>query len=185
VFYDTERDLWYADIEVAIGKAYTPMVRLALARYQPASVPGAKLSRIVLADVISLEPGRAAVIVRKSRTLLESVTVGGYSYGHDGDVAGNGPGVATLVVEQRVASIHDEVIGWEPVGKPIQMIASTSKGFTTWHARHISLPPTGKHRLWIGQYEVIPDDPRKLEIYTSYFQSEGLRLLYQDMIPLD
>jgi len=37
-------------------------VRLALARYQPQSVPGAHLSRVVLVDFVQLMPDRSASI---------------------------------------------------------------------------------------------------------------------------
>ncbi len=185
VFYDAVRDLWYADIPVAFGKAYTPMLRLALARYQPQSVPGAELSRVVQADIMQLEPGRAAVVVRKSPHLLASVTLAGYSYKHDGDNSDNGPGVATLVVERRNHEIHDETLGWEPAGDPIEMVSATDgAGLTTWRARDIKIPAGGQHRLWIGQYEVIPKDQRKQSDFIAYFPSQGLRLLYQDIIPL-
>lgn len=58
VYWDAERGLWYADIEIAHGQSYFPFVRLALARYQPSSVPGAHLSNITLADFASLAPDR-------------------------------------------------------------------------------------------------------------------------------
>ena len=35
VFYDTDRHLWYCDIEIDPGDSYYPFVRLGLARYQP------------------------------------------------------------------------------------------------------------------------------------------------------
>ena len=54
VFYDRKRELWYCDIEIDQGASYWPMVRLALARYQPVSVLGAELSEVVLADVMPL-----------------------------------------------------------------------------------------------------------------------------------
>lgn len=185
VLYDESRGLWYSDIEVDIGKAYTPMIRLALARYQPDSVHGVELSRIVLADVMSLEPGRQVVVVRKNHRLLQSVTLAGYSYRNDGDVGGNGPGVATLVVERRDPSIHDPTLGWAPVGKPITMRSHTDKaGVTFWQAQHVKLPSSGKLRLWIGQFEAVPDDRPPTGTYLSYHHSEGLRLLYQDIIPL-
>ena len=44
VEYDPVRDLWYSDVIVDFGLAYTPMIRLALARYQPDSVSGVELS---------------------------------------------------------------------------------------------------------------------------------------------
>ena len=54
------RRLWYCDIQMDMGEAYFPFVRLALARYQPQSLPNAHLSRVVLADFIQLAPDRAA-----------------------------------------------------------------------------------------------------------------------------
>ena len=51
VRYDPDRDLWYCDIAVNPGnseRSYMPFVRLALARYQPNSLPGVHLSRVVL-----------------------------------------------------------------------------------------------------------------------------------------
>jgi hypothetical protein len=184
VEYDPMRDLWYSDVIVNIGRAYTPMIRLALARYQPESVPGAELSRIVLADVMSLEPSRVVSIRRKGH-VLTVVQLAGYSYTKDGDDSGDGPGVAELVLERRVPAIHDEVLGWEPVSKPITMNASKDKeGLTIWTARDIKVPSGGQHRLFIAQYELIPDDPRKHNVYATYVPSRGLRVLYQDLIPL-
>ena len=58
VFYDGERGLWYCDIVVDTGPSYFPFIRLALARYQPTSCPGAHLSNIVLADIIALTSDR-------------------------------------------------------------------------------------------------------------------------------
>ena len=61
--FDEARQLWYADVTVdAETPTYCPFVRLALARYQPHAIPGAKLSRVVLADFAQLVPGRAAVV---------------------------------------------------------------------------------------------------------------------------
>jgi hypothetical protein len=39
------------------GNAYFPFVRLALARFQPDSIPDAHLSRVILAEFIQLVPG--------------------------------------------------------------------------------------------------------------------------------
>ncbi|MGH2729265.1 MAG: hypothetical protein ACRDJI_01505, partial [Actinomycetota bacterium] len=62
VGFDLERKLWYCDIDIAPGTSYFPFVRLALARYQPKSVPDAHLSRVVLADFVQLAPDRSATI---------------------------------------------------------------------------------------------------------------------------
>lgn len=58
VFYDPDRALWYCDITIDTGPSYFPFIRLALARYQPTSCPGAWLSNIVLADMMALTADR-------------------------------------------------------------------------------------------------------------------------------
>jgi hypothetical protein len=60
VAYDPDRDLWYADIAIdRLGEeSYFPTVRLALARYQPHSLPGLELSPVVLADFVQITPAR-------------------------------------------------------------------------------------------------------------------------------
>ena len=64
VGYDDDRQLRYCDIESDAGASYLPFVRLALARYQPSSVSGAHLSRVVLSDFVQLTPDRNAGITR-------------------------------------------------------------------------------------------------------------------------
>ena len=85
VAYDKDRGLWYADIALQPGNAYFPFVRLALARYQPYSVPDAHLSPVVLADFVQLAPDRQATITtvagKGGKQLRVSVT--GVSYGND------------------------------------------------------------------------------------------------------
>ena len=58
VFWDADRRLWFCDIEISHGSAYFPFVRLALARYQPSSLPEMHLSNVVLADFCALAPNR-------------------------------------------------------------------------------------------------------------------------------
>lgn len=61
--YDAGRRLWYCDLQVDAGAAYTPMVQLALARYQPHSVAGVELSSVVKADFAQLLPRREATFI--------------------------------------------------------------------------------------------------------------------------
>ncbi len=64
VSYDSERQLWYADVVVNVpAGAYFPFLRLAVARYQPVSIPDAYLSPAVSCDFIQLTPDRIAVVV--------------------------------------------------------------------------------------------------------------------------
>ncbi len=62
VKFDAARRLRFADIRINTDDAYWPFVRLALARFQPKSVDGAHLSRVVRADFIQLPPRRQAEI---------------------------------------------------------------------------------------------------------------------------
>jgi len=80
VVYDPDRHLWYCDIDVNFGASYFPFIRLALARYQPASEWGAHLSSIVLADFMSLAPDRWLSVSRKADPRLYNVTLYGYGF---------------------------------------------------------------------------------------------------------
>jgi len=62
VGYDSERQLWFADIVIDPGPHYMPMIRLALARYQPVSAPGAHLSSVVRSEVLQLTNDRLATV---------------------------------------------------------------------------------------------------------------------------
>jgi hypothetical protein len=187
VVFDPVRNLWYCDIAVDTGAAYTPMIRLALARYQPNSISGVELGRIVLADIMSLEPGRIATVVRGGPHSLSSVSLAGYSYSRAAGARNVAPGEAELVIERRNSAIHDETLGWEPVGEPVKMGAERGRGgLTTWIARNVKLPTHGQLRLAINQYEVLPSDNRELArgFYRLAQRSRELRLLHQDLITL-
>jgi hypothetical protein len=186
VAFDPARNLWYCDVAVNTGAAYTPMIRLALARYQPNSIPGAELGHIVLADIMSLEPGRIATVVRRNSTELASVSLSGFSYSHAAGARGLSPGEAELIVERRTG-IQDDALGWEPVGDPIRMNPHGGRGGeTTWSAKNVKLPSKGKLRLAINQYEALPTDNRQLAqgFYLLAQRSRELRLMHQDLIPL-
>ena len=187
VLFDPTRNLWYCDISVDTGATYTPMIRLALARYQPNSVSGVELSRIVLADIMSLEPGRTATVVRKGPHHLSSVTLSGFSYSSAAGARRVAPGQAELIIERRETAIQDETLGWEQFGQPIAMTAGRGRGgLTTWVARNVKLPSKGSVRLCINQYEVLPTDNRRATrgFYTLPQRGRELRLLHQDLIPL-
>lgn len=63
VNYDQARGLWYCDIELDSGAFYYPFVRLALARYHPASVRDSHLSPVILADFAQLTPDRSVTVM--------------------------------------------------------------------------------------------------------------------------
>jgi hypothetical protein len=73
VHFDPARKLWYCDIEINPGAGYMPFVRLALVRFQPNALPGAKISRVVLAEFAQVLPRRRAVLVRDGNALNVNV----------------------------------------------------------------------------------------------------------------
>ncbi|UHL62676.1 hypothetical protein LSG25_11330 [Paralcaligenes sp. KSB-10] len=80
VYWNAERGLWYADIELDPGKSYMPFVRLALVRYQPNAIDSAKTSRVVLADFAQVLPRRRASFQRNGAEL--TFTLRGSTPGH-------------------------------------------------------------------------------------------------------
>ena len=132
VAFDEARQLWYADITVdAETPSYCPFVRLALARYQPHAIPGAKLSRVVLADFAQLVPGRAAVVsvdpyhARRLRVTLSGIAPAGpvpAVVGPDQPVEPvTTPTVVTVSVQRRRDDVATD-LGWEDVGTDVATV---------------------------------------------------------------
>ncbi|RLJ59248.1 hypothetical protein BCF46_1396 [Litoreibacter meonggei] len=69
VHWDDDRKLWYCDVELNPGATYMPFVRLALVRYQPNSIGGTKISKVVLAEFAQVLPRRRIVATPKNATL--------------------------------------------------------------------------------------------------------------------
>ncbi|ESQ88359.1 hypothetical protein ABAC460_17005 [Asticcacaulis sp. AC460] len=116
--FDSDRQLWYADIAIRIPKgSYFPFVRLSVARYQPTSEPGCHLSSSVTCDFMQLSADRILVILPVGKA-------GGYAvflYGDEPtDVKGDEKariGDIELRVQVRDGE-SDEVLGWRDVGNP-------------------------------------------------------------------
>jgi len=150
VQYDQSRRLWYCDIDIDAMGAYVPFVRLALVRFQPMSLAGAHLSRVVLADFAQLLPGRSVSIteVTGQPTQLH-VVVAGASYTKG--AAGFGPSKMEVQVETRPANSQDE-LAWVPTGPIVNMPSSAGQ---TWAAT-VTLPaPRGSQpfRLVFREHE--------------------------------
>ncbi len=180
---DPGRRLWYADIEIDPGSAYTPFIRMALARYQPNSVSNGKtdvkLSPVVLLDFIQLLPDRVATVVKSTSSNEVTVSVTGRSY-RDSSY-GPGPSFMTVAIDRRMeeAGSGAENIGWEDSIREIRLdeFPSTARdGITTWTGT-ISGPPGGltgsSNRLVIREYEVLGSE-----------DDGGSRMVYMDTVLL-
>jgi hypothetical protein len=160
VAYDTERRLWYADLEINAGTSYFPFVRLALARFQPKSLNDAHLSRVVRADFVQLAPDRAVTITRAKASARElTVTVAGPGYSR---AAKDGrPSRIEVSVEKKRAntdlSIAQE-LGWEeaPGSTVVLDVVSGSGSDTVWR-KNLTLPagPSGGFRVIVREIELL------------------------------
>ena len=61
VKYNAERDLWYADVEIAGIIDRFPFLRLGLVRFQPYSTAGCHVSRVDLPDPVQIMPQRTLI----------------------------------------------------------------------------------------------------------------------------
>jgi len=175
-----DRKLWYCDIEIDAGNSYFPFVRLALARFQPHSLPNAHLSRVVMTDFIQLAPDRTAEVVLSPG--VAAITVRGfagrnyvadlspYPFIEQGLVGlGTAPNTTMRVaLERRVPGVPGD-LGWERVGGEVELSATPSGFYVSWTGK-IQLSAklddvSGGYRLLITETETflrdypIPGDP--------------------------
>ncbi|MDT4920577.1 MAG: hypothetical protein QOI15_1479, partial [Pseudonocardiales bacterium] len=166
VHFDSVRGLWYCDIQVtdSSGKqltSYTPFVKLALARYQPHSIPNTHLSRVVQVDYAQLAPNRH-VTVSGSGSTRKVVVTGRAPRATWKHTATN---KIVILIEQKDIRIPDDELAWDPAtgsqpgfDNTITMTASTSgsSDFVTWNAA-VNLPTgnTKPLRLAFEEYERI------------------------------
>ncbi|USQ80189.1 hypothetical protein NF556_00560 [Ornithinimicrobium faecis] len=70
------RKQWFVDIAMDPGDSLWPFVRLALARYQPDSLPGHDLSPVALADWVQPLPERIATANRRTEETVRMTVTG-------------------------------------------------------------------------------------------------------------
>lgn len=156
VAFDAERGLWFCDMRVDPQGAYLPWVRLALARYQPSSLPGVELSPIVLTDFAQLTPDRSATVMTAAGATSLTITVSGPAY--TATAAGAGTTRLSVRVERSRPELTDELT-WEPIQSAATTLTAHQQpdGFTTWSGS-IDLPAAEsgrQRRLVIEEFELL------------------------------
>jgi hypothetical protein len=185
VRFDDCRDLWYCDIEVDTGAAYAPFLRLALARWQPSSLPHARLSPVVLAQFIQPAPDRLVTLhlVGDERRSLR-VSLAGPASGRTS--VGPGPGIARVTVERLVYPARGE-LGWEPVGSPTTLAPGGTLGAGLWTGL-VTLPAGVPHRelrLVVEQFERLHTEPVRPRVTANpWGLSSTERLVHTDVVPI-
>lgn len=202
VGFDSGRNLWYADIEIA-SLSYFPFIRLALARYQPNSVivPATKftfgvnvsISPVVLADYMQITPYRGLIVKQNSPTQLEVELYGTFPTKSQAFTPGN---VVQVTLQSRQPGVPDPDLGWTTVPSkgnqpnPVWLTLGTIAGIQVY-AGPITLPiPRGTagttFRLLIAEYEQYLTD----STYTGPGPDPiiqplpGLRLVYAETVLL-
>jgi hypothetical protein len=160
-------------------------VRLALARYQPHSLPGVELSHAVLADFAQLTPDRSAVVsINPANPKTARVFVGG--------VAPEGPQLPkiTVSVERRMAQVTSD-LGWEPAPETVVTVVQDPPGSgdideVLWAGTltFAKTPPKDTYRVVVREYEVLPVDPVLVRVLGQFHQFAE-RLVYAAIIPYD
>ena len=193
VEYDKERGLWYCDLELDPGQAYFPFIRLALARFQPDSVPGAHLSKVVVTNLAQILPERNLAVTFNPQNLTEiGFTLSGLSYLRG--YAGNGPGVVEVSLETKKVNLPEE-LGWEPVQGTMVTLSPQSSGAResssyVWKGT-LKLPRGIKiqdYRLVVREYEIFetdePDKAAKTVAAVAVMYKKYKRLIYAENIKL-
>ena len=170
VGWDNDRKLWYCDLELDPGIAYFPFIRMALARFQPKSLPDAHLSRVVLADFAQLVPGRSASIAFDGYdpTLLH-VAITGLLHRATGQSA------MQITVETQPPGAGN--LAWTPVSI-VALTPAPGPGATTLWTSPITLPHargSRPFRLRIEEFEIYP---------TGTGNETQNRLVYADVLVL-
>lgn len=177
VGYDADRRLWYCDIVFGGVPAYTPFVRLALARYQPSSIAGVELSHVVLADFAQLAPDRSASLALDPASASRArLVVGG--------LAPQGPARATVTVtvEAHVSEIGTD-LGWAPapphsVSVTEDTPAPSQPESVLWSGTisFAAAPRPGEFRVVVHEFEMTGAVPGT---------APGSRLVYAAILPFD
>ena len=186
VEYDFDRKLWFCDIEIDAGTSYYPFVRMALARFQPNSIPDAHLSRIVLADFAQLTPDRTAAVTYATPNSLQ-VMVTGFGY-KTSSIELEIPNLNVFASQKlhgnpMTISLEAQMIGtdlgWVPVpNSEVSMLPQDGpNGSTVWKGG-MELPAdrgSVKLRLVIREYEVFIGGPE------AHIEK---RIVYADVLEL-
>lgn len=194
--FSAERRLWFVDVAFDPGTAFWPFVRLAVARYQPDSMPGMHLSAVTECDFAQLTPERAATLSRPDDAHVRIVVTG--PVGAPANVLAGGfvelPFLAHVHasrtmrarLERRVPSVGTD-LGWKTMAQVDLPILGVDGTVVSWVGQlelPEVLPPRrpGANADWrvvVEEWERLPADPAP----GGLPQLES-RICYADHLPL-
>jgi hypothetical protein len=195
VEFDPMRKLWFSDIEMDVGATYAPFVRLALVRYQPNSVEGAHLSRVIRAEFAQLAPDRVASVVTNptaaGATIKIRVTgqtyrassltnVAGLNTVFGKDVDRSGHAEIEVFLQKRNPSLGtDPHLSWETISK--SRLMQNPQDLGKWEGEvELSQPlASGEFRVLLQEHELYRSD-NEPESAQSINITPGSRVVYAD-----
>jgi hypothetical protein len=182
--WDAGRQAWYVDLRFEVGEAYFPFVRLALARYQPMSLPGLELSPLVSTAFVQPLPDRYLTCTRGEGQVEVSLT--GPAPTSAVDAAGAvqpGGNEVVAVIEGQPETYLDPLLGWSPLGGETVLAAQPGAGTTATYAGTVVVPdaPGQRRRLVVREYESHPADDRTAAPVTLVATR---RLVHADVVGL-
>lgn len=197
VEYNSDRKLWYSDIEVdaAIMTSYYPFIRLALTRYQPKSIANAHLSPVVLTDFVQMANDRTLEIKRKRRKRQVEIRLTGRA---TGDRASNRVEVALEMLPPG----ENPDFGWvqtkgsraQPNPYRLQLVPVEASTYLWRWEGTLKLPrllSDNAYRLVIREFEKFDADTNldnmgffSVSAAPHHFVKESERLVYVDMVTL-
>jgi hypothetical protein len=195
VGYDAERGLWYCDIAVDSRGSYFPFIRLALARFQPISVPGAHLSKVILVDFAQLAPDRTLSLVRLPNSVRVTVSGHTYSSGPWAAALGTQAGSQVEVSLERYDTAIGTNLGWVSVPNATT-VRDNPPGPPVLFSGTLDLPPPqqgqapqlpSRYRVVVKEYETLPADTTQPELAIMnepWPRAPTKRLVYAEQIEL-
>jgi len=178
VIFDETRQLWYGDLEFAHLKDYFPFIRLALARFQPRSVPDAHISSIVRAEYAQVVPTRRAVyrFDHNASKMSLDVVVEGVTFTQS-DLSRH---FWIGAVEAREAGLRSD-LGWKQIANLKPQTLSPGE---IYHGVLDLIQPfaADAYRVVIREYEGFVADDKDLFVPMSTLVPEnyGYRVVYAD-----
>jgi hypothetical protein len=177
VEFDDERKLWFADLSLFLGGvrlASNPLIRLALARYQPNARTNCELSRVVLADFVQMPNQRSAVAsFDPYNPGVVRLAVAGFTHKAKANPLGGPLPDRTffeVTVEMRRPHVAGE-LGWEPAPPSLAVVEAQidNQGVATtaiWTGK-VTLPAgrkPGDFRLVVREFERYISDAAVAEL---------------------
>jgi hypothetical protein len=189
--YHADRQLWAVDVAFDPGTAFWPFVRLAVVRYQPASLAGLHLSPVVVCDFTQLTPERTATLTRPSADSVRVIVTGAVGERHGGlepDPSGRveHDRVVLARLEQRHPDL-DSDLAWVTRAVQVLPVRGRQGRVVSWNGTlelGTPLPPRRPGadpdwRVTVEEWEVLPADGPTL----ASLSREG-RLVYADHLAL-